>query len=421
MSPSTSDGVAAHERPSLAAGLAWNRAVRCAGVKIVERCGRLARVSAGTLALAILLAGCSSKSEAVELAAESRPAFPVASPVVADRFIEREYVAEIRAVRYAEVRSRIKGIVESVGVDEGQAVKAGATLFSIGARALRQDALVAKAAAVTAEAELRAGQVERENIQLLLDKNVVSKAEVAVLDSKIQTLRAKVEEARAGTGRAAVELGYATIKAPFDGVVNRIPHKAGSAVGEAELLTTIMDASEVHAYFRVSELEYLAYSAADERPKEVTLKLIDGSAFGSPGVIDAVETEFDAATGNIAFRAKFPNAAGTLKHGSSGKVVLKTELRGALLVPQKSTFEVQGQLFVYALDADNTARARRLVPKTRLGDAFVVESGLQKDDRFVLEGVQKVKEGSRIDVRPVPMGETPIPPAQPASPQPQGG
>ena len=69
-------------------------------------------------------------------------------------------------------------------------------------------------------------------------------------------------------------------------------------------------------------------------------------------------------------------------------------------MPQKSTFEVQGELFVYALDADNTARARKLVPKARLNDAFIVEAGLQKDDRFVLEGVQKVKEGSLVDVRP---------------------
>ena len=345
-------------------------------------------------------------SGAAAQAEEAGLALPVASPTVADRSIERAYVAEIRAVRHAEIRSRSKGVIEAVAVDEGQAVKAGDTLFSIDARALKKEVLAARAAAATAEAELRGGQLERENMQLLIDKNVVSKAEVAILDAKIQTLKAKVEEARAGAGRAAVELGYATIKAPFDGVVNRIPRKVGSAVAEDELLTTITDTSEVYAYFRVSEREYLEYSAASgERPKEVTLRLADGSTFPAAGVIDAIESEFDKDTGNIAYRAKFPNAAGTLKHGSSGKVVLATELRGALLVPQKSTFEVQGEVFVYALDADNTARARKLVPKARLADAFVVESGLQKDDRFVLEGVQKVKEGSRIHARPAANSE----------------
>ena len=352
----------------------------------------------GVLAVA-LLAGCSAKGEASAQAAEARLALPVASPVVADQFAEREYVAEIRAVRYAEVRSRIKGVIESVAVDEGQAVKAGDRLFTIDSRALKQEALAARAVAATAEAELRAGQTERENMQLLLDKNVVSKAEIALLDSKILTLKAKVEEARVGVRRAGIELGYATLSAPFDGVVNRIPRKAGSAVGEDELLTTLADTSEVYAYFRVSEREYLEYSApAGARPKEVALKLADGSVFPGAGVVDAVESEFDKETGNIAFRARFPNAARLLKHGSSGKVVLRTEMRGALLVPQKSTFEVQGQLFVYALDADNTAKARRLVPRARLKDSFIVEAGLQKDDRFVLEGIQKVKEGSRIDV-----------------------
>ncbi|WP_153819063.1 efflux RND transporter periplasmic adaptor subunit [Polyangium spumosum] len=333
--------------------------------------------------------------------AEPGLALPVASPVVADRSIEREYVAEIRAARHAEIRSRIKGVIEAVAVDEGQAVKAGDTLFSIDARALKKEVLAARAAAATAEAELRSGQLERENMQLLIDKDVVSKAEITLVDAKIQTLKAKVEEARAGAGRAAVELGYATVKAPFDGFVNRIPRKVGSAVAEDELLTTITDTSDVYAYFRVSEREYLEYSAASaERPKEVTLKLADGSTFPVKGVIDTIESEFDRETGTIAFRAKFSNAAGTLKHGSSGKVVLATDLRGALLVPQKSTFEMQGEVFVYALDADNTARARRLVPGARLSDTFVVESGLQKDDRFVLEGVQKVKDGARIHVRP---------------------
>jgi membrane fusion protein (multidrug efflux system) len=347
---------------------------------------------------ACLAAGCTSRGEALAHGAEPAPSLPVASPVVADRRIERAYVAEIRAARYAEVRSRTKGIIESVAVDEGQAVKAGARLFSIDARALRQQALAAKAAAVTTEAELRGGRIERENVQALLDGNVVSKAEVALLDSKVDILRAKLEQAKADAARAAVELGYATIAAPFDGVVNRIPRKAGSAVGEDELLTTLTDTSQVHAYFRVSEREYLEYTAAasGDRPREVALDLADGSRFPAAGVIDAVESEFDRQTGTIAFRATFPNASGTLKHGSSGKVILGTDLRAALLVPQKSTFEVQGEVFAYVLDADDTAHARKLVTTARLGDAFVVQAGMQKDDRFVLEGIQKIKDGSRV-------------------------
>jgi membrane fusion protein (multidrug efflux system) len=345
-----------------------------------------------------LVFGCGRSSDAKT--AEDEPSFPVASPVVADTFVEREYVAEVRAVRYAEVRSRIKGILDTVAVDEGQSVKAGQTMFTIAAQALKQEALVAGAAASSAEAELYAAQLERQNTKLLFDKSVVSSAELALADAKVRTLKAKLDEARAKTGRAQAELGYAEIKAPFDGVVNRLPKKAGSAIAEDELLTTVADNGQVHAYFRVAEKEYLEQAATNREPKEVGFKLADGSTLEASGVIDAVETEFDRDTGNIAFRARFPNPAGKLKHGSSGKVVVKVPLKGALLVPQKSTFDVQGQLFVYALDGANTPKARKIVPRARIGESFVIESGLDKTDRFVREGIQKVKEGQRIHALP---------------------
>src|SRR5690606_35541542 len=146
---------------------------------------------------------------------------------------------EIRAVRYAELRSRLKGILEKVLVDEGQPVTAGQTLFVVNARALEQEVRVAKAAILGARAELEAAQLELHHTILLREKNVVSPAEVALAESKVQTSRAKLEEAKATANRAAAELGYAQIKAPFDGVVNRVPRREGSAIAEDELLTTL--------------------------------------------------------------------------------------------------------------------------------------------------------------------------------------
>jgi membrane fusion protein (multidrug efflux system) len=235
----------------------------------------------------------------------------------------------------------------------------------------------------------------------LFEKRVVSPTEMALVDSKAQSLQAKLDVAKAEEGQAAINLGYAELRSPFDGVVNRTPKKVGSMVEEGELLTTVTDVSSILVYFAVSEREYLQYRGGkEERASEVRLKLVDGTLHEKPGVIDTVETEFDRKTGTIAFRARFPNEALLVRHGSSVKVLVKTWLKGALTVPQKSTFEVQEHVYVYAVDEKNQVRSRRIIPRMRIDDAYVIESGLTVNDRFVLEGLQKVKEGATIVARP---------------------
>lgn len=346
-----------------------------------------------------LLAGCAhqAKAEADEQIDQS---YPVASPQVTDAVVEREYVAEIRAQRYAEIRTRIRGIIDVVAVDEGQEVEADQHLFSIDARHLSHDVAAAKAATAATEAELQATLLELKNTQLLFDKNVISEAQLGQAKAKVKALEARLDELKSNVGRAGVELGYARITAPFKGVINRIPNKAGSAVPEEALLTTLADTSDVHAYFRVSEREFLQNRTVfqGESSPDVRLKLADGSLFSKPGKVDAMANEFDPETGTITLRARFENENGLLRHGSSGQVVVRTHMPGAILVPQASTFEVQGDIFVYAVDADSVAHARKIVPKVRLEKNFVVESGLTAQDRFVLEGVQKLKEGTKIQI-----------------------
>lgn len=353
--------------------------------------------------LLVLVAGfnaaCSRNAEATS---EAPPldGFSIVSPTIADAVHERAYVADVRAKQRVEVRSRIKGFIESVAVDEGQAVEKGQLLFTINVTELKQQDTIARASARRAEAELKIAELERDGTRMLFDEEVVSEAELALAESKVSSLRALLEEARAT--RAAINLEYARVLAPFDGVVNRIPLRAGSAVDDQHPLTTITDTSEVFAYFRVSESEYLEYtSAATGVPQEVWLRLADGSVYSSPGMIDAMESEFDRDTGSIAFRARFPNESGRLKHGSSGTVIVRTDLRSALLVPQRSTFEIQEQLYVYVVDDDNTARARRILPKLRLNDSFVVASGLERTDQFVFEGVHKLRDGMTVRALPV--------------------
>lgn len=352
------------------------------------------------VALAASVTGCERRAQATNVA-PTIEAYPVASPTISDAVVQREYVAEVRAVRYAEIRARMDGIIDKVAVDEGQDVETGQHLFSISARHLKQDWAAAKAATAATKADLRAARLDEENTQLLFDKNVVSAAPLGKAQARVKALEAKLDQLQATARRAKVRLGYARIEAPFSGVINRIPNRAGSAVAEDELLTTIADTRQVYAYFRLSERDYLQQkSALETGERKVRLKLVDGTMLAEPGVIDAVANEFDPDTGTLALRARFENENGLLKHGSSAQVVLETKMPDALLVPQASTFEVQGDLFVYAVDETNVVRARKILPKARLDQHFVVETGLTIDDQFVLEGAQKLRDGDKIEILP---------------------
>ena len=324
-------------------------------------------------------------------------AYQVISPLVKDTSYKSEYVAEIQSVRYVEVRSKIKGFIEKNYVDEGQAVKKGQLLFTLSYLEFEKELQKANADYKGALADLKASEVEYSNVKRLLEKNIVSKPELDVLEAKVNALKAKVEEAQAHKEQVALHLSYAQIKAPYDGIINRIPHKMGSLVEEGDMLTSISDNHEIFAYFNLSEIDYLNYITSGEKQmKTVSLKLANGETYPYEGKIEMIESEFDPETGNIAFRARFPNPDAILKHGASGKVVIKKDLKNALIIPQKSTFEIQDKLYVFVVDKDNKLNQRNIIPRMTFTDFYAVQSGLSKDEKIIFEGVENAKDGVKI-------------------------
>src|SRR5690606_18644855 len=149
-------------------------------------------------------------------------------------------------------------------------------------------------------------------VQLLVDRNVVASSELDVAMAQMAAKKAKIDEARSLEERAALNYSYTKIRAPFDGVVDRIPYKIGSIISEGTSLTSISDISSVFAYFNVSEIEYLEYVKARNANGVqdhgiVELGLVDGTFFSQKGKIETMESEFDEGTGSIAFRARFAN------------------------------------------------------------------------------------------------------------------
>jgi membrane fusion protein (multidrug efflux system) len=349
---------------------------------------------------AVMLSACASDKNSNTEVQE----YPVTNPLVVDTVLTKEYVADIHSLQNVEIRARVKGYIETIHIDEGKPVKAGQIIFSISSSEYQQELTKAKATLKSAIAEAKQAELDVKNVQLMLDKNVVSKTELEMAQSKLEAANARVEEAKSNEAQASLNLSYTQIKAPFDGIINRIPNKVGSLIEEGTLLTTISNNKEVYAYFNVSEREYLDLLSIKDDNKngnEVNLVLANNQLYQIKGKIETVEGEFDKTTGNIAFRAKFSNPDEILKHGASGKILLKTELKQAMIIPQKSTFEIQENTYVYSVDNNNVVQIKSIVPKFRIQNLYVIESGITVSDKVLFEGIQLVKEGDKINSRAV--------------------
>lgn len=333
----------------------------------------------GMIAL-LCFASCTAKKEEKE--EESK--FTVTNPIRIDTSFTKEYVSQIKSVRNIEIRSLEKGYLQTIYVDEGQSVKAGQLLFKIMPKVFEAELL-------KAQAEARAAEIELQNAKTLADKNVVSKNEQSMA-------QAKLEQAKAEVTLAKFHLSATEVRAPFDGTIDRIPLKLGSLVDEGELMTSLSDNRQMYAYFNVSEPEYLEYqtNVKGRADNKVSLLLANSHVLPYKGNVEVIESEFNNETGNIAFRAKFPNPDKLLRNGETGSIQMVVPLRNALVIPQKATYEIQDKKYVFVVDQNNVVRSRNITVASEMPDLYVISAGISENDKILLEGVQKVKDDEKI-------------------------
>jgi membrane fusion protein (multidrug efflux system) len=306
-------------------------------------------------------------------------------PQVRDVVVTQRYPCQIRSQRHITVRAWQSGYLETVPVKEGQAVKKGDVLFKVSPN-LYQAKLDAQLA------EVKVAQIELENTRKLFNQKKVAEQQVALFEARLKRAQAVAKLAEA-------ELNFATVRAPFDGLVGPLKQQEGSFVKEGDVLTTLSDNSVMWVYFHVPEGRYLEYVARPGKDKEgkIELVLADESKFKQAGKIGAIEADFKNETGNIPFRADFPNPRGVLRHGMTGSVLIHRTLKNATVIPQRATFEVLDRRYVYVVGKDGVVHQREIVVQTEVDDIFVLKKGLELTDKIVLEGVRLIHDGDKVE------------------------
>ncbi|MBL0310438.1 MAG: efflux RND transporter periplasmic adaptor subunit [Bacteroidetes bacterium] len=316
---------------------------------------------------------------------EAEAKFLVTSPVQMDTMIYQDYVCQIHAISHIEIRSQERGYLQNVYVDEGQNVKKGQKMFQI-------MPLIYEAEMEKAKANVSFAEIEYQNTKNLADSNIVSKNELALG-------KATLDKEKAELALAQAHLAFTDIRAPFDGIMDRFYQRLGSLVDEGELLTTLSDNSKMWVYFNVPESEYLDYASrtAKTGKQQVKLRMANGEIFSREGTVETIEADFNNETGNIAFRATFSNPDKILRHGETGTILMPTHLKNAIIIPQKATFDILDKKFVYVLDNNNVLKSKQITIAQEMPHLYVVSSGLDVNDKILLEGLGKVKNNEKIE------------------------
>jgi membrane fusion protein, multidrug efflux system len=328
----------------------------------------------------LCLTSCDSEKEEKEEAIK----FIATSALQKDTMITKEYVCQIHAIQHIELRALEKGYLQKIFVDEGQSVKEGQLMFQI-------MPMIYNAELQKAQAEANFAEIEYQNTKSLADSNVVSKNELALA-------KAKFDKAKAELALAQTHLQFTEIRAPFNGIMDHFQVRLGSLVDEGDLLTTLSDNSKMWVYFNVPEAEYLNYKEHEKKDSlmKVNLIMANNQLFAYPGVVETIEADFNNETGNIAFRATFSNPKELLRHGETGSIQMVIPLKHALIIPQKTTFEVLEKKYVFVVNKDNVVEQREITIGAEMPDLYVVSSGLNANERILLEGIRKVHDKEKI-------------------------
>jgi len=333
--------------------------------------------------------------------------------------ITQEWVASLYGLVDAQIRAQVSGYLLRQDYRDGAYVHRGDLLFEIDPRPFQAALSLAQAQLAQAEAQRGKTQLDVNRYGPLAKVEAISQQEY---DDAVQAnlaAQAQVSAAKAAVEQAQLNLDFTRIVSPVDGIAGIIQAQVGDLVGPSTgALTTVSDVDPLKVYFPVSEQSYLQFMAAhpdaDSFHANVDLRLIlsDGSVYPYPGKYYGMDREIDPNTGTVEVIALFPNPRYLLRPGQYGRVrATLSTLRDALVIPQRALTELQGGYQVAVVDGGNRAQIRTVEVGPQVGTDVVVTRGLEAGERVIVEGFQKVQDGT--PVTPLPYRNAPLAAAAP--------
>lgn len=353
---------------------------------------------------AVMLTSCGSKSNKM---GEASNDFAVETIQTTTADLKTSYPATIKGMQDIEIRPKVSGYLVKLLVDEGATVRTGQPLFLIDSEQYRATVKAAKAQIRVCRANIATQKLTVDNKRMLFKQNIISSYDLKMAENTLASYEAQLAAAEAQLQSAQDNLRWCTVTSPADGVVGSIPYRVGSLVSgqSAEALTTVSNISKMYVYFSMTEKQLLALTreaggvnAAIKKMPAVSLVLSDGTTYSQSGTISTVSGVIDPSTGSVQMRATFDNAQHILRSGGTGSILIPTHASDAIMVPQSATFDVQDKKFVYVVNADKTVATREItvLPQNN-GQTYVVASGLRAGERIVVDGVNQLKNGQKIN------------------------